>query len=523
MTTPASAATYPLKAPTGFSVTATSATSFTATWNLVAGASHYKLKYSTKSSFKNPVYAFSDTTQAQVTGLKPATTYYVEVRVVDAANASLSKYSSVKKIITPKAEPPTSDVPTGLALVASDATSVSLAWDSRGADTHYRVKYSTSKTLSDASYLVTATASAKIIKLTPKTTYYVAVRQITSLDVTVTKYSSVLEVVTGDDGVLTGMDPLRVGSYNIRCANCGDSKRLANELPWSGRKAAVVATIKGQDLDVVGIQEASQGWLKDSSGKKYDESQFEDLIQGLGSPWALTNTARNNCVKSTTPSSCKYKDQGASQGTKIVYNTERVKMLSAGSRELTTVDAGSNDRYLAWAIFQKKDTKQKFFFGSTHLTNEKDSGGSTVYAEERKTQARQILQTVDAKNVDDLPTVIVGDFNSYKWLEPSNGPYDVLLGAGYVDPLGNAYESTTTAPGATVEKRINTSLSSYNNFERKVRSSPNYINGTYLDYILTTPMRVSEWETVASMDGKGNFVGVIPSDHNLIRATLWLP
>ena len=119
--------------------------------------------------------------------------------------------------------------------------------------------------------------------------------------------------------------------------------------------------------------------------------------------------------------------------------------------------------------------------------------------------------------------MIVGDFNSYKWLAPSNGPYDVLLGAGFVDPLGNAYKSTTTAPGATVEKRINTSLSSYNNFERKVRSFPNNINGTYIDYILTTPMRVSEWETVVNMDGNGNFIGVIPSDHNLIRATLWLP
>ena len=179
MTAPAGAATYPLKAPTGFSVTATSATSFTATWDIVAGASHYKLKYSTKSSFKNQVYAFSDTTQAQVTGLKPATTYYVEVRVVDAADASLSKYSSVQKVTTPQADLPSSDVPTGLALVASDATSVSLAWDSRGADTHYRVKYSTSKTLSDASYLRTATSSAKITKLSPKTTYYVAVRQVT--------------------------------------------------------------------------------------------------------------------------------------------------------------------------------------------------------------------------------------------------------------------------------------------------------------------------------------------------------
>ena len=523
LTTPAGAATYPLKAPAGLKVAATSATSFTATWSTVAGASHYKLKYSTKSSFKNPVYAASDTTQAQVTGLKPNTTYYVRVRVVDAANESLSKYSSTKKVTTASVDPASSDVPTGLALAASDATSVSLTWNSRGAGTHYRVKYSTSRTLSDASYVRSDTSAAKITKLDPNTTYFVAVRQVTSLDVAVTKYSTVLAVVTGDDDVLTGTNPLRAGSYNIRCANCGSSKRLANELPWSGRKDAVVATIKGQNLDVVGIQEASQGWLKTSSGKKYDESQFEDLVQGLGSPYALTSTARNNCVKSSTPSSCKYKDQGASQGTKIVYNTKRLKMLASGSRQLTTADSGSNERYVVWAIFQQKDTKKKFFFANTHLTPDDDSDGSSVYFEERKTQARQILETVRAKNVEALPTVIVGDLNSYKWVKPSNGPYDVFLGAGYVDPLGNAYESTTEAPGATVVKRIRTWISSYNNFERKVRGFPKNVNGTYIDYILTTPMVVTEWETVANMDSDGNFVGVIPSDHNLIRATLWIP
>jgi endonuclease/exonuclease/phosphatase family metal-dependent hydrolase len=520
--TPAAAATYPLKAPTGLSVTA-SPSAFTATWNAVAGASHYKLKYSTKRSFKKPVYAQSDTTEAQVGGLKPETAYYVRVRVVDAANQPLSKYSSIKKITTPPVDPATSDVPTGLALTASDATSVSLAWDSRGAGTHYRVKYSTSKTLSDPSYLRTETSSAEITKLSPNTSYYVTVRQVTSLDEPLTAYSAVLKVTTGGDDVLTGINPLRAGSYNIRCANCGNANRLANELPWSGRKDAVVATIKGQNLDVIGIQEASQGWLKNSSGNKIDKSQFEDLIQGLGSPYALTNTARNNCVKSTTPSSCKYKDQGASQGTKIIYNTKRLKMLSAGSRQLTTVDSSSNDRYVAWAIFQQKDSKKKFFFASTHLTNEKDSGGSTVYYEERKTQAREILATVNTKNVDHLPTVIVGDFNSYKWLKPSNGPYEVMLDAGYVDPLGNAYESTTTTTGATVENRIRTWLSSYNNFERKVRGFPKNVNGTYIDYILTTPMKVTEWETVVNMDSDGNFIGVIPSDHNLIRATLWIP
>ena len=36
-------------------------------------------------------------------------------------------------------------------------------------------------------------------------------------------------------------------------------------------------------------------------------------------------------------------------------------------------------------------------------------------------------------------------------------------------------------------------------------------------------MRVEEYEVVMKLDANGRFVGVIPSDHNLIRATVYLP
>ena len=106
---------------------------------------------------------------------------------------------------------------------------------------------------------------------------------------------------------------------------------------------------------------------------------------------------------------------------------------------------------------------------------------------------------------------------------PANAPYDVVVASGHVDPLGNTYRSTTTAPGATVEKRIRTNFASFNGFKRLAPKSFTYINGTHLDYIFTTPMRVSEWETVVNIDAEGNFIGVIPSDHNMLRATVYLP
>jgi hypothetical protein len=36
-------------------------------------------------------------------------------------------------------------------------------------------------------------------------------------------------------------------------------------------------------------------------------------------------------------------------------------------------------------------------------------------------------------------------------------------------------------------------------------------------------MRVSEWETAMTLNPDGSYAGIIPSDHHLLRATVWLP
>ena len=44
-----------------------------------------------------------------------------------------------------------------------------------------------------------------------------------------------------------------------------------------------------------------------------------------------------------------------------------------------------------------------------------------------------------------------------------------------------------------------------------------------MDYIFTTPMRVSEYEVVLRLNSAGRVTGPIPSDHNMLKATVWLP
>ncbi len=319
---------------------------------------------------------------------------------------------------------------------------------------------------------------------------------------------------------------IRVGSYNIRCANCKGGKS------WYQRRGAVVSTILGQDVDVLGVQEASQGWLRANSGKgkKIDLSQFEDLVNRLGAPYALTNTARNNCVNSASPNNCVYADRGASQDNRIIYNTRTLTLVSQGAKQLSYVRASHNDRYVAWAIFTHKASGERFFFANTHLENTKGA----KYYELRQQQTREVLAVVKAKNTANLPTYVVGDFNSHKWsrvndskkksVARDNAPRRIMLNSGgFVDPLGNSDASMYSAQSATVSKRIHTNFDSWNDFKRKARHD-NYVNGTYLDYIFTTPgIKVPEWETVVRINSKNKFIGTIPSDHNMIRATTTLP
>jgi endonuclease/exonuclease/phosphatase family metal-dependent hydrolase len=183
------------------------------------------------------------------------------------------------------------------------------------------------------------------------------------------------------------------------------------------------------------------------------------------------------------------------------------------------LNAGDNDRYLAWGIFRQKSTGKKFLVGDTHL----DPGGGSDYQAVRTKQAQAIVAEIKKRNVENLPVMVTGDFNSHKWTTPSNAPYDVMTAAGYIDPLGNTYASDIPSGAATAEKTVGAFYDSYNDFNRKANARHNYGNGTYLDYIFTSKLRVAGWRTVVNVDADGNFIGTIPSDHNMVRASVQLP
>ncbi|MDJ0356568.1 fibronectin type III domain-containing protein [Paenarthrobacter sp. PH39-S1] len=508
--------------PSGLNTSVTSHSSISVSWNPVANAPGYRVQVYSKSDMSDSGFTRFTGASGTITGLKPETVYFARVRVIGAAGENLSGYSPAVSFTTPVDPYPT---PSEFTATATYRTA-NLSWNAVPNAPQYRVAVATRPDMSDATWhRYAGVASAEMRGLSPLSTYYFQVRVIDEAGDALSSYTPVLAVTTKAEPPAPPelVNPLTVASYNIMCANCvAEDEDNPNALPWADRRGAVVDTIKSKMPDIVGIQEASQAWLNEP-GYKGGISQFEDLLQRLntaGAHYAPTNDKRNNCVNSTTPTECVYADQGASQGTRIFYNPDTVEILRSGSKALPMGSISENQRYLAWAVAKQKNTGKLFFFADTHLL----SGQADGYYELRKQQADAIVDIIKNENTDALPVLMTGDLNSSKWREPSNAPYDAFTAAGLIDPLGNDYLQEFPSMAATAEHRIHTDLNSWNGLEYTPRANQNpAANGTYIDYIFTSKMRVGEWETVANLDAAGNYVGTFPSDHNMIVAKVGLP
>lgn len=414
--------------------------------------------------------------------------------------------------------------PSGFKTTDQTPTSVGLAWNAVSGAPQYRVMFSKSADMSNAVWArsIDNQAKADIRDLSPNTTYYFKVRIIKADGTNLSSYSSAITAKTKVAPVLTAVaKPLSIATYNVHCANCNTDPAKS----WINRRGAVVAQIKSKMPDVIGVQEASQGWLKDESGKTIDLSQFEDLrnrLNAAGANYAVTNANRNNCVKSTTPTNCVYKDQGASQDAKIFYNKSTVTLLSQGSVALPKLATDTGLRYVSWASFKQNSTGKSFFVTDAHL----DPRGGTAAYDLRKMQAEKIVQVISEKNTAKLPVLITGDMNSSKWDTPANTPYDAFVKAGYVDPIGGTWRTSLASGYATAEKMKNAQYYSYNNFDAnldKTSVTGARALGSHIDYIFTSKMRVTEWEQVLNINSSGVLQGTIPSDHNMIMAKVALP
>lgn len=489
-----------------------STTALAVAWTPVWGAPKYLVKYSTRASYSSPKYLRTYEPNAELTGLKPGTTYYVKVAVTKTTGTKLSGYGKTTAITTRRSGSSyVTLTPGGLRVSAYDADSVTLTWRARSGSHSYQVRYATNSNFSYAQYASTSGTSLTIDGLRSSTGYWFSIRTKSGDDATST-FSAAVPGSTTSGAVVA---PLRVASYNIMCSNCTTSH------PWSKRRAPLVAAVKAQDLDVLAVQEASQGLTKAANGT--EKAHFDDLLDLLGSDYAVTNAHRYNCVKSTSPNNCVVQDRGASGGVRIFYRRSRIELLRQGSVQFEAQDPTGTKRFTAWAELRQRSSGKRFFVTNIHVDPLNDTGDSRFHYDIRTRQTRELLATIEKQNVYDAPVVLLGDFKMSKWATPSNAPYDAITKAGYVDPLGNTARSSVPARSAIVESRVHTEYNTVNN----LASSPprsEYLHGSIIDYIyVSRGMRVQQWETVVDLTSSGRFAAKPPSDHNMVRATVYLP
>jgi endonuclease/exonuclease/phosphatase family metal-dependent hydrolase len=484
--------------PTGLRATV-SAHAVALRWTAVKKAPAYRVQFSTRSDMKtfttmDVVGTYLEWTNLDPTPsshsarLKASTTYYFRVKVISLDKVTLTHYSKTLKVKTASAKAMPELAPVGLTSTSQGTTSMYLSWSSRGPGVSYRIRYGTTQKLEVAkSKAVTSSASGTVLTgLKPATTYYYKVRTIATGGGDLSGYSKTASLTTPST---SASPPIKVATYNVCSVACD-----AGGHPWEGaREAAVVANLAAQSPDVIGLQEMDRSKLA---------VFLADLNRASGRSYQTSDLPT----------------KGGSGTTKLAYDTGLFTMASSehGVLALSAGDSGTQ-KYAVWAILTDKRSGKRLFVVANHLV------AGTAYQELRKTQSAEIVGLVAAKNTKKLPVVIAGDFNSNRDASPSNVVYDVLSAAGFKEPLGNTNKSWTVSRQATAEHRVDLDYSTYNGFASYARRAK-YANGSDIDYIWhSAQIRVAMTRVVVNVNTAGKFVGTIPSDHNLLTATIHLP
>lgn len=469
------------------------------TWKAVPNAPAYRVQFSTRADMKtfttkDVVGTYLDwthldpTPSARSARLKPATTYYFRVKVISLAKANLTSYGKTLKVRTAPATSLPELAPVSLKSTVRSTTSSYISWSSRGPGVKYRVRYGTTPKLelAKSKLVYSTTPSAVLAGLTAGRKYYYKVRVVSVAGADLSSYSRTSSFTVSK----TYSSPaFKVATYNVCSVACDSSGHL-----WSERRSALIDNIASQSPDVIALQEM-------------DRSLLAATLADLN-----TRATGRTYATSDPPS------KGGSGTTKLAYDSRRFALAAAdhGFVPLTEGDSGTR-KWAVWALLTDKASGKKLFVVSVHLVS------GSAWQDLRRIQTEEVAALVEAKNTERAPVVIAGDFNTGRDYEPSNVAYDVLSAAGYREPLGNTDKSWTIAPSASAEHRVNLDYNSYNNFEPYARRSK-YANGAAIDYIWHSPkIRVAVSAVVVDVDTDGKFVGVVPSDHNMLIATIHLP
>ena len=190
------------------------------------------------------------------------------------------------------------------------------------------------------------------------------------------------------------LETMKVLSFNVLCYGNGENE-------WTKRIPLVVRTIRNEDPDAFGVQEAHNDWMK--------------ALKGAFPDYAYVGVGR---------------DDGKKKGefSAVFYKKDKYKKLDEGHFWLseTPEKAGSKGwdaaciRVCSWAKLQDKATGKQFVFMNTHL----DHVGTTAMQ-----KGAELIAARAAAIAPDLPVILTGDFN----VTPESAPCKAVKDGGFTD------------------------------------------------------------------------------------------
>jgi len=471
-------------------------------WSTIDGAESYVVSASTDRSMADAVTGTFVHARATLSGLSGGRRYYVTVRDAEG-----------KAVIGPRAVKVRRLAPTDLKLKVVDTSAVSATWKDSEDVSRFVVRWADNPEFERAEHTFAEEPTVVVSGLKVGAKYWFDVAPADDA----VAVSTPAEVIIPDSAALA------VGSFNIYGVD-NDTRLPSGAQKWRVRRPAVVDQIMAADLDVVGLQEANQA--SSYRGRvDHGRNQYEDLeaaLQAKAKGWKLVNRVPYNCVRSWTPSGCRWQNRGASFGTRIVYRSDRLELLDSGTVKYDRQNTRTH-RYLAWAVFRIRETGTEVFFTTTHL----QPGRSSSDVRTRRSQWNQLITEVK-KRAGDLPVVLTGDFNTSRNQQPGE-MFEKMRSAGFP-------EITGTRPGVNpptqnrAEQLVHADLGSYHGFKRNLRAGGSCYcgsktrTGNSIDFIFASEgLEVTRWEIVANLNSAYRLVGVMPSDHHLVTAILRIP
>ena len=200
---------------------------------------------------------------------------------------------------------------------------------------------------------------------------------------------------------------------------------------------------------------------------------------------------------------------GAKLSNMIFWNADKFKAVSKGFQYLTDtpyqeskIDESNGYRGFSYVVLESLSTKKQFLFVNVHLTyrdSDGNSGGEAVL-QARFKQAQHLVKFLENKKYEDMPIILVGDFNS-------------VPGSAALNAIENANRVDRALTVAKTKGDIGSTLAKDSHTERDSK----YI----FDHIFVTSDRITtEYFTV--VDKKINDSGAqrYPSDHLPVLAKI---